>query len=181
MTLDPKSSYHISYPEFLRYFEGYQVLDRHSLTIGIHFTYGWMPTVFDFRSGDIDSVIIILNKARKSAIVTVEELTLLKGFLNGSLVGTSKLLHFLAPDAFPIWDSRVYRYFYRETPHFYRMDNVEKYVEYYGTCRTIAARSDFDTAHNHVVSQLYPLSRLRSLELIMFDRGGKSFSLANGT
>ena len=54
-----------------------------------------MPTIFDFRSEDFDKAVEILNYAKKGVILTVKQLETLKGLFNNSLVGTTKLLHFI--------------------------------------------------------------------------------------
>lgn len=172
--LNTNSSYHLSYPEFLKYFQEFDTLDRHRLTIGIHFTYGWMPTAFGFGAGDMDEILVILNESRKSGSIETPKLNIIKKYFNGSMVGTSKLLHFQSPTVFPIWDSRVYRYYYREEPHFYRIDNPGKYQEYAKVCRQVSEQPEFDIVHQHIISQLYPVSRIRSLELIMFEKGVKT-------
>lgn len=104
-----RQSDYLSYPEFLKYFSDIKTITRHNLTIGINFTYGWMPTIFDFRSDNFDEALDILNEAKIGNKPTTDNLVLLKGLLNNSLVGTTKLLHFINPDNFAIWDSRVYR------------------------------------------------------------------------
>ena len=50
-----RQSDYLSYPDFLKYFSDLKTITRHNLTIGINFTYGWMPTIFDFRSDNFDS------------------------------------------------------------------------------------------------------------------------------
>ena len=90
-----KQTYDVSYPEFLKYFYDIKVITKHNLVIGINFTYGWMPTIFDFRSDNFDEAIEILNNAKKGLTLTVAQLESLKGLFNNSLVGTTKLLHFI--------------------------------------------------------------------------------------
>jgi len=69
-----------------------------------------MPTSFDFRSDKFDEALEIINNAKKGIVPSIDQLEILKGLLNNSLVGTSKHLHFINPEIFAIWDSRVYRY-----------------------------------------------------------------------
>jgi hypothetical protein len=110
-------SYFVSYPEFLNYFRqlGLNKIERHHLVIGINFTYGWMPTTFDFCSYDFSRANDILNNAKNNEEkITEDELYILKKMFNNSLVGTSKLLHFISPNKYAIWDSRVYRYIYKD-------------------------------------------------------------------
>jgi hypothetical protein len=59
-------TYYVSYPVFLKYFSDIKDdITKHNLIIGINFTYGWMPTIFDFRSDNFDEAIKILNNAKK--------------------------------------------------------------------------------------------------------------------
>ena len=44
----------ISYVEFIKYFSDLKIITKHNVIIGINFTYGWMPTIFDFRSNDLE-------------------------------------------------------------------------------------------------------------------------------
>ena len=68
--------------------------------------YGWMPTILraEGRNGirrpvNFDNVADLMLKNEKGQIA--------RDFLNGSVVGTSKFLHFWQPDYFAIWDSRI--------------------------------------------------------------------------
>ena len=63
--------------------------------------------------------------------------------VNHSMVGASKVLHFVNPAAYPIWDRRVYRFCYR-TPegspaagHFYQVNDAAAYADYAQTCRLV--------------------------------------------
>jgi hypothetical protein len=49
-------NYLFSYPHFLKYFQD-NPISKHSLIIGINFTYGWMPTIFNFQSFNLIPVI----------------------------------------------------------------------------------------------------------------------------
>jgi len=71
--------------------------------------YGWMPTILRAegrgekrRSVDFAKVASRLNAGE----VTKED----HDFLNGSVVGTSKFLHFWKPSEYAIWDSRIHDY-----------------------------------------------------------------------
>lgn len=45
-----KQTFDVSYIEFLKYFKDTKTITKHNLVISINFTYGWMPSIFDFRS-----------------------------------------------------------------------------------------------------------------------------------
>lgn len=107
----------------------------------VHVVYGWMPTVLDpFRinkvvDGNSDELLKILNAARRAERPSISDydLGLMQRFANNSTVGASKLLHFLNPRVYPIWDNRVAnRYLWsgvaRET-----FDTVARLREYIDT------------------------------------------------
>lgn len=162
-------TYYISYIEFLRYFENITELTKHDLIIGINFVYGWMPTIFDFCSNKFDEALIVLNKAKKGNIPTAEELEILKRLLNNSLVGTSKLLHFINPGKFAIWDSKVYKYITGDVAHQNRIGKCESYLAFLEFCKELTQNEMYDNVHKHICDQVgYEMSRFRTAELIMF-------------
>ena len=167
-----QNSYFISYPEFLKYFNDLNSIDRHNLITGINFTYGWMPTIFDFRSEKIDEAIEILNSAKKGVIPTERELDILKKCFNNSLIGTSKLLHFINPNRFAIWDSRVFRYLTQMEPHSYRLEKSSSYLDYLRFCEDITGHSNYEMIHASMTKKIrYLATPFRTSELIMFFHG----------
>ena len=169
-----RQSDYLSYPEFLRYFSDLKTITRHNLIIGINFTYGWMPTIFDFRSDRFDEALDVLNSAKKGSKLTIDELNLLKGLLNNSLVGTTKLLHFINPDKFAIWDSRVYRYLTGMEPYYNRIGEGKAYLAYLEFCVYLTTQKEFKSMHERVEKQVgYSMTPLRIAELIMYLNGAK--------
>jgi hypothetical protein len=163
-----------TYREFLKYFKGITKITFHHMVIGINFTYGWMPTAFDFRSDKYPEAVKILNQAKVGADLTVMQLAVLKNLFNNSLVGTTKLLHFINPMKFAIWDSRVYRYFNEQEPHQNRIGDCNRYLIYLQFCDSVANNSDFEKIHKSICKKLgYQVTKFRSIELIMYHLGGK--------
>ena len=161
-----KHSDYISYPEFLRYFEEIRTIDRHNLIIGINFTYGWMPTIFDFRSSKFTEAIEILNRAKEGSIPSINELNILKELFNNSLVGTSKLLHFINPKVFAIWDSRVYYYLTRQKAHDYRIGNPILFLAYLDFIHSITSDEKYDEIHREIVKKIkYKMTKLRTADI----------------
>lgn len=75
----------------------------------IAFAYSWMPTIPKLL-GAIDwNVVHPLIKLLQQGDMTVryELLSIIVPYINNSVVGTSKVLHFVAPNHVPIIDSRV--------------------------------------------------------------------------
>lgn len=167
-----RQSDYISYPEFLKYFSDLKTITRHNLIIGINFTYGWMPTIFDFRSDNFKEALDILNNAKTGVKPTVENLVLLKGLLNNSLVGTTKLLHFINPNYFAIWDSRVYRYLTNQEPYDNRIGNCNTYIDYLAFCDYLTNQSEFESLQKIIESKIgYSMTAFRVAELVMYSNG----------
>mgnify|MGYP001156623205 CR=1 FL=1 len=168
------NSYYISYPEFLEYFKNTTEIKKHNLIIGINFVYGWMPRGLRFHSENFDEVLKILNKAKSGQLpLTKEDLDILKETLDHSLIGVSKLLHFINPEAFAIWDSKVYNYLMglpekKKVSH-YKTEKAESYLDYLDFCKELTQREEYEEIHNHICKEVeYPMSKFRTAELIMF-------------
>lgn len=169
-----EQTYDISYPEFVNYFKNIPIISKHHLVIGINFTYGWMPTILDFRTDRFEESVEILNKVKNGNIPSINELEILKGLCNNSIVGTSKLLHFITPDKFAIWDSRVYRYLTEQEPYEHRIGRCETYLKYLEFCNYLTSLKEFENIHQIICDQIgYSMTKFRTVELIMYQNGGK--------
>jgi hypothetical protein len=110
MARDP---YSMAYPALLSHFACLQTVNWDAAVLGLHIVYGWMPTIP--RLGGImkwdvkqqQKLVTILTNAKKGKEPTDDEMETLTAFCNNSVIGASKFLHFLRPETFPIWDSRV--------------------------------------------------------------------------
>lgn len=165
-------SYVASYPYLLKYFSSKTSFAPEDVVLGAHMAYGWMPTVLELYpepGNDLVTAAELLTKAKAGSALTATELESLAALVNNSLVGASKLLHFVAPDHYAIWDSRVYSFFCEKRPHSYRVNNVETYKEYIKSLNDLRYRVEFPDFHKSVQKKLgYVVSPLRALELIMF-------------
>jgi hypothetical protein len=110
--------------------------DRAALVAIAHMSYGWMPTMLgiDFEGRDIDYLWAQIGRESLDA----DFLNSLKRFVNNSIVGASKTLHFCRPKAYPIWDSRVYGNIAQEPAYDYRVNNIDNYVAYALRLRELA-------------------------------------------
>jgi hypothetical protein len=168
----PRNSYLKSYPDFVRYFNNIDVITEHNLVIGIHFVYGWMPTIFEFTSDNISSTLDLLNAAKLGYQVTNKELIMLKSVFNNSLVGTSKLLHFINPNLYAIWDSRVYRYLTGKESSHTRISKPESYLIYLDWTRNLMSDKKFPELKQHVEHRIgYMMSNYRIIELVAYSKG----------
>jgi len=166
-------SYLLSYPEFIAHFRNLDVVTPHHLIIGAHFVYGWMRTSLEMRTAspdeDLPLAAKMLDKAKQGDLLSHSELDFLKGLINNSLVGTSKLLHFINPNIYAIWDSWVYKYINGKKPWWYQIGDISNYLAYLDNCREIVADPRFTPAHRSINRKVgYEVTPLRAVELIMF-------------
>ena len=85
-----KDKYMDIYPIFLDFFKDRE-LDRETIILGISLVYSWMPTIPKIDIQNIDKVVDIIKKDE----ITASDLEVLSKCFNNSIVGTSKLLHFI--------------------------------------------------------------------------------------
>jgi hypothetical protein len=175
-----EQSYLISYREFLIYFTNLKKIESHDFVIAAHFVYGWMPKILRLRSISNEKSFVqlypiltdILNKVKKGFLISDKELNILVKVINNSVVGVSKLLHFVNPENYAIWDSNVYRYIYEEKPHHYRVNNMGKYKSYLNTCSEISHNADFPKLHSEINEKIgYGVSSFRAIEWVMYMDG----------
>jgi len=141
--------------------------------------YGWMPTILK-SAGIADAIdredgrlVRFLNAARlaKKPGLSVEDIELISVFTNNSTVGASKLLHFLNPRVFPIWDSRVAKRYLWPKVVRNTFDQRCRYFEYLNTLwewssnrLLIAACAELKRECPGTAS----LSTIRIMELVLF-------------
>ena len=161
-------TYLVSYPEFVRYFQQVDVIDRHHLIVGANMVYGWMPTVLHFKSYDFDAVTSLLNDVKRGRLLLLQELTKVKGLVNNSMVGASKLLHVVNPELYPIWDSKICAYLTGKR-YAYAVNDVTTYVAYLENCHAVVQDARFEEIHRLLGERLdYPVSACRAVELLLF-------------
>ena len=158
-----------SYREFLEYFERLEKITPHEFVIGASFVYSWMPTTLTLRHrGQFENVAAYLEAVRLGNDLDGDSLSLINSVVNNSMVGTSKLLHFINPERYAIYDSRVDTYLYGE-PAEKRLYSVDHYMSYTCGCRRAVEDDRFKAVHQHVNKSLrYDVTALRALELVMF-------------
>lgn len=172
--VDKNDSYILSYPHILEYFSDCKEITAPGLVCGAHMVYGWMPTILTLHPTEercLQCGATLLNKAR-SRMLTDDEIESLAGLVNKSIVGASKLLHFVAPRRFAIWDSRIYCFLHDKTPSptdHYHANKVKSYREYLKMLKKIRERPRFAEFRKAVTKKVgYKVSGLRAIELIMF-------------
>ncbi|WP_202949473.1 hypothetical protein [Paraburkholderia hospita] len=132
-----------------------------------------MPTILDINPGtlprtDLRLAASYLTKARREPLQH-DDLAALKRLVNNSMVGASKLLHFVAPQRHAVWDSKVFAFCFDRYGYNYEVNNVRNYESYLSALKELMTDRRFDSFHAAVCSKVgYPVSGLRALELVMF-------------
>ena len=106
--------------------------------------------------------------------ITASDLEVLSKCFNNSIVGTSKLLHFIYPDKYPIWDSNVCKYFTDGEPFSYRVNKVSNYLKYIDFCNGLIENNKEGIAEiqkEFITEFDLEISKMRTLELIFFQVG----------
>ncbi|WP_268223546.1 hypothetical protein [Sinomicrobium oceani] len=182
LELNISNSYLKSYPYFIAYFQAIPELKSEHLVIGSHMVYGWMPRVLSYNGYDDERVLQLCNKAKRKegALLKKEELEYLKSAINNSMVGLSKLLHFINPQHYAIWDSHILRYATGISGNpGARVGNVDLYLNYLKKLEIVAQDKRYPEIEAVVLKKLkvkkdtlYPY---RVVEMVMFEtqRGKK--------
>lgn len=170
-SLEIAHSYQKSYQYFIDYFSDGRVLTERDLVISANFTYGWMPTILKFKElvdRDFSSAVDAINQARSPYPISNDELLKLKKVINNSIVGASKLLHFINPNVYAIWDSRVCNFLLNK--HNQKiLSSSEVFKSYLELCSRVVSGSSFRAIHDSFVNKIgYEVSELRTVEQIMF-------------
>lgn len=162
-----QNSYLKSYNYFVNYFAKSEITEE-KLILGASFSYGWMPRGLILNFENITETIQILNTI-KIGDIDKNQIESIKKTINNSIVGTSKLLHFINPQKYPIWDSTMNTFFYDTT----NANDVCKYIEYKDYCMDIINQDDFTRIHTSLDKKIentygYSVSKCRAFELIIF-------------
>lgn len=124
-----QDSYFETYPIFIDYFKNLKKITYDEAVIGAHAVYGWMPTILTLHEESKKAIPDLLNDAKKGEKLKEEHLETLKNWMNNSIVGVSKLLHFINPELYPIWDSNINGILF-DAKNGYKTNDIDRYIEY---------------------------------------------------
>lgn len=168
-----QESYHLSYAAFIKFFacKSNRDLSLNDIIIGMSFTYSWMPTMLtiEILDGQEALLVRVLNKVHvQKEYLDEDELELLKKVVNNSLVGSSKLLHFISPDMYPIIDSRVMDFLFGGSSY-ERLVEPKFYLDYISYMKNLSNHSvvtELTMKLNTILKS--NLAPLRALEFCMY-------------
>ena len=124
-----------SYPHLLDFSKSCLANKNENCLIGIaHMVYGWMPTMLEYNQ--ISNSDLFFKNVNNGSIEK-DFLDMVKHSINNSIVGGSKFLHFLNPEEYAIFDSRVYKAITKSKSYDYNTNNVATYASYILRLRNI--------------------------------------------
>jgi hypothetical protein len=129
-----------------------------------------MPTVPSIGYHNMGHTLELLNNVKKGIALPVNDFEYLVEKINNSIVGTSKLLHFINPFLYSIWDSHVAAFLYNvNKPSFYSINKVDRYFEYLYFCKRVIEDERFLKIHERMLEIFgYPMSKFRTLEYLIY-------------
>ncbi|ULQ51948.1 hypothetical protein [Flavihumibacter fluvii] len=129
-----------------------------------------MPTILNLDLFDEKDILTILNEVKTGKLLDAISLSKVKKAINNSMVGSSKLLHFIRPDLYAIWDSRIFKKYYPNKKSTYGIDNPNNYLQYLNDLTEFSKQSDIEKLREKVNGLLgYPVSALRAIEYVLFE------------
>ena len=166
-------SYIISYPHILSYFSALEAIGEADVVRGAHMAYGWMPTVLDLYPDNPNKTLVeiaeLLTQAKNNNPLSEAQIQDVASVVNNSLVGASKLLHFVAPHKYAIWDSKIYAFVHEKKAYNYRVNNVNLYIEYLEVLEGLEKEDGFGSFYQSVNKKIgYDVFSKRAIEMVMF-------------
>ncbi len=142
--------------------------------------YGWMPRVLRIDPIHTQSAIMAMVAARNITIENYKDVNIQHiADCFHSLVGASKLLHFINPNVFPIWDSKIQAFCGRANAH-NAMRNLANYQSYVDEVHSITIDPAFQGFYNDYLAAnaqrcaqsniaAYQVSTIRAIEASAFE------------
>lgn len=161
-----------SYPYYTNFFSSKNDLIKEDIILGLGLVYSWMPTIpKNIKFDALEEALPILNCAKNGYILKKEDYITLKRLSNNSLVATSKLLHFINPESFAIWDSKIYAYLYQEKAHKYKVEDIDKYIAYLDLLNRITHLPKFESIIKNTQAVFNnKISKYRAIEWMFFNK-----------
>jgi len=166
-------SYITSYPHFIAFFEKFNntnVKKEELLYQGANMVYGWMPTILDTQKKKVKVSAVISSIENLGNKINTEDLELVSKFMNNSIVGASKLLHFIYPEKYPIWDSNICKVITGKS-NYQKVQKITNYVNYYEAVHNLICKLPENLENFKMVIEekaKYKISDVRAAELILF-------------
>ena len=155
------------YSRFFRERIAVKNLQPNDAKVGVVLVYTWMqPAELKpdcFKHFPVAKTMLQRDKAGR---LNAAEIDALKTFVGGSLIATSKFLHFYNPSRYAIWDTNVARAAYRYT--WPQCNRSARYLEYLDDIKGLTLDSGL---RQRVRDAIGPAGALRVKEFALFQLG----------
>jgi hypothetical protein len=131
-----------------------------------HMAYGWMPTILKKFSDSQPGIVGPATECRSFEEASELIKSLDDSPINNSWVGMSKVLHFINPEFFPIWDSRVAKHFDLKITQVNKKSHFLEYLTFVAKHRN---KDEVKKVEEAFVKEAgYSVSDVRACEFILF-------------
>lgn len=175
-------TYIATYPSLRAFGKSSLPIDGDRFSQLVVMAYGWMPRIVRVDQGcvgDAKSAVQIAAQATVHTGLTKSAMLNLARCLR-SVVGASKVLHFVNDEIFPIWDSGVEAFRLGGVLPYNHMNNVDNYFAYCNEVHAIRAEEGFrdflggiNAAMDARLAALfidpYPICEVRAIEVAAFE------------
>ena len=175
--IDPRNHYIQAYPSLLDSTKIlYGEMEEKAIPVIAHLAYGWMPTIPKNINFGKETNRKILEASKICSID--QSVNFIKSWhtppVNNSWVGSSKVLHFINPEFFPIWDSKVAKHFTKGNNKKLSDSDIRMksgfYADYVEFCKDIADsfQSIFNVQKAFENKVKYSVTKFRAIEYVLF-------------
>ncbi len=175
-------TYLATYPSILKFGKALGTITANHFNQLVVMAYGWMPRIVRINQRHVPKAIAALTTAASAKVIedlSVGQLRDIECCVN-SVVGASKVLHFVNDDVFPIWDSNVESFRLKRPASTYHMRSATNYFCYADEVRGISRDptfgvffSDFTVCLQARLAALhisgYAISQVRAIEAAAFE------------
>jgi hypothetical protein len=161
-----------TYKIYLQFFKSITKFTIEDIIVGMSLSYSWMPTIltinFDLIKENESKILGIFQGVKRGGLVNNEQLELLQKIINNSVVGTSKLLHFINPEQYPIIDSRVSEFLFGSSTD--KLSSPDFYLEYMQFVKEkLIEHKDSEEIFNVLKRTISnDISKIRAIEFCMY-------------
>jgi hypothetical protein len=144
-----------------------------------------MPRILRIDGAVIQGATSALVDAARATEIDLAIVDAVANCLN-SVVGASKILHFVNPNVYPIWDAKVQRVWARSDPTQHYMSQTKNYTSYSYEVHRLRLDSDFhgfctefrsacSARLLHLAIPRYEISEVRVIESAAFELSGGEY------
>jgi hypothetical protein len=171
-------SYHVSYQHYINFSNFHEVNNEQLIQVA-GLAYSWMPTTISIVEVDLKkSVDAINNLISCNPNIDIGQIENAASFLGGSVIGLSKILHFIRPEIFPIYDTAIYCFIYGKNnrPGYSTVNRADRLIAYFQDMGCLKEDCDIKKfVADDIIKPIqekynYQVSTIRAIELAIFSR-----------